>query len=93
MLDIFDGKRRLQVVLDAPDQTLFNKWAKERLELYKHLEPNAPLRDVSPPTDIPASHRVMVGPMVSDTIWSVVLGNHEAAGLRHVLRTAAQLPE
>ena len=93
MLDIFDGKHRLQVVLDAPDQTLFNRWAKEMLELYKRLEPNAPLRDVAPPTDIPASHRVMVGPVVSDTIWSVVLGNHEASGLRHVLRTAAQLPE
>ena len=93
MLDIFDGKHRLQVVLDAPDQLLFNKWAKERLELYKRLEPNAPLRDVAPPTDIPASHRVMVGPLVSDAIWEVVLGNHEAAGLRHVLRTAAQLTE
>ena len=93
MLDIFDGKHRLQVVLDAPEQSLFNRWAKERLELYKRLEPNAPLRDEAPPTDIPASHRVMVGPLVSDAIWAVVLGNHEAAGLRHVLRTAAQLTE
>jgi hypothetical protein len=28
MLDIFDGKNRLQVVLGDPDQHLFNKWAK-----------------------------------------------------------------
>ena len=89
MLDIFDGKCRLQVVRNEPEEALFNKWANERLELYKRLEPNAPPRDMAPPTDIPASHGVMVGPMVSDAIWQVVLGNHEAAGLRHVLRTAA----
>jgi len=93
MLDIFDGKHRLQVVLNCPEEALFNAWARERQELYKRLEPNAPLRDVAPPTDIPASHRIMVGPMVSDAIWQVVLGNHEAAGLRHVLRTAAQLQD
>ena len=81
------------MVLNAPEEALFNKWAKERLELYKRLEPHSPPRDVSPPTDIPANHRVTVGPLVSDSIWSVVLGNHEAAGLRHVLRTAAQLTE
>jgi hypothetical protein len=79
--------------LGDPDQHLFNKWARERFELYKRLEPNAPLRDVAPPTDIPASHRIMVGPLVSDAIWEVVLGNHEANGLRHVLRTAAQLEQ
>ena len=75
--------------MDGP----FNKWAKERLELHKRLEPNAPPRDVAPPTDIPASYRVMVGPLVSDAIWQVALGNHGAAGLRHVLKTAAQLTE
>ena len=93
MLDIFDGKHRLQVVLQCPPEALFNAWARERQELYKRLEPNAPLRDAAPPTDIPASHRIMVGPLVSDAIWQVVLGNHEAAGLRHVLKTAAQLTD
>ena len=80
-------------VLQCPPEALFNAWARERQELYKRLEPNAPLRDVAPPTDIPASHRIMVGPLVSDAVWQVVLGNHEAAGLRHVLKTAAQLTD
>ena len=93
MLDIFDGKNRLQVLLNGPNEALFNKWAKEKLELYKRLEPNEAPRDMSPPTDIPANRRIMVGPLVSDAIWEVVLGNHEAAGPRHVLKTAAQLTQ
>jgi len=90
MLDFFDGTHRLQVILDEPDVHLFNRWAKDRFELYKRLEPNAAPRDEAPPTNVPAKHRIQVGPLLSSTIWSIVLGNHEAPGFRHVAKLAQQ---
>jgi hypothetical protein len=91
MLDFFDGKFRLQVILDEPCIHLWNRWARDRHELYKRLEPNAPPRDEAPATDIPARHRIQVNSMVSEAIWQVVLGNHEKPGLEWVSNVARNM--
>ena len=90
MLDIYDGQNRVQIILNEPDEALWNRWAKDRVELYKRLEPNNAPRDEAPPSDVPASHRIQLGPLVSDAIWQIVLGNYEAAGLRHIHDIAQQ---
>ena len=84
MLDLFDGAHRVQIILNEPDEALWNKWARDRLELYKRLEPNAAPRDEAPPTDVFPSRRSQLKDLVSDAVWQVVLGNHEAEGLRHI---------
>ena len=52
MLDISDGNQKIQIITNEPDEALWNRWAKDRMELYKRLEPNAAPRDEAPPTDV-----------------------------------------
>ena len=90
MLDFFDGFTRIQLIVDEPEQGLWNRWARDRMELYRRLEPNAAPRDEAPPRDIPASHRIQLSPLVSQAIWELVLGNYEASALRHIQDVAKQ---
>ena len=90
MLDICDGQSRVQLILNEPDEALWNRWARDRMELCKRLEPNEAPRDEAPPSDVPSSHRIQLSALVSDAVWQVVLGNHEAAGLRHIQDIAQQ---
>ncbi|CAE7412904.1 ppsC [Symbiodinium sp. CCMP2592] len=87
---------QLQLILDEPPQHLYESWIKDRIELYKRVEPTAAPRDRSLRVNPSLSSRLrfsktnLMG-QVSDMIWSVVLSNPERDGLKKIHELAASL--
>ena len=73
-------------MVDEPPQAEYNKWANDRIEYYKRVEPNAPIRDIAPDVSLPAGHRVRLRGIASEAVWKIVLTNPEVAGLQAINR-------
>jgi hypothetical protein len=58
MIQIGSGGQRIQIILNDPPLDLYNKWANDRIEYYKRVEPNAPLRDVAPEMTDKTAYRI-----------------------------------
>ena len=100
MVQIGNGQNKIQLILVEPQEALYNQWANDRIEFYKRVEPNAPVRDVAPEFSEKAAHRLRLRKMASDAVWDVVLSNPEKAGLaaiqqlgrRHELKKVVFVP-
>ena len=80
MVQIGNGKEKIQLILDEPPEAMYNKWCNDRIEFYKRIEPNAPLRDVKPEATA-ALCRLRFRGLASDAVWSVILSNPEQSTL------------
>ena len=84
----------LQLVLDEPPQDLHNRWIKDRVEFYKRVEPLAP-RDErldlvgGPQNRLRFSTSNGLG-VVSDALWTTILGNEEVSSLKMIHQVAMQ---
>ena len=85
----------LQLVLDEPPQELHNRWIKDRMEYYKRVEPLAAPRDErldlvgGPQNRFRFSTSNGLG-VVSDALWTTILGNEEMASLKMIHQVAMQ---
>ena len=86
LLQLSGSTGKLQLVVDEPPQAEYNQWANERIEYYKRVEPNAPVRDIAPDITLPAAHRVRLRDISSEAVWKIVLTNPEKAGLQAINR-------
>jgi hypothetical protein len=86
MLQLSGVTGKIQLVVDEPPEIEYNQWANDRIEYYKCVEPNAPIRDVAPDVTLPAAHRVRLRGLASEAVWKVVLTNPEKAGLQAINR-------
>ena len=84
MIQIGSGGHRIQIILNDPPLDLYNKWANDRIEYYKRVEPNAPFRDVAPEMTETAAYRIRLTGAASVAVWSVILSNPEQAGLANI---------
>ena len=73
-------------MVDEPPEQEYNQWANDRIENYKRVELNAPIRDVAPDVTLPAAHRLRLRGLASEAVWKVVLTNPEKAGLQAIYR-------
>jgi hypothetical protein len=89
-IQINDGTACLQIILDSPDESLWNRWAKERAVRCKRLELNEPCRDVAPTlADAPESHRCRFEGVASDAIWEILYTNPDMGTIVELDRLAA----
>ena len=85
----------LQLVLDEPPQELHNRWIKDRMEFYKRVEPLAAPRDErldlvgGPQNRLRFSTSNGLG-VVSDALWTTILGNEEVSSLKMIHQVAMQ---
>ena len=87
MVEIYTGDHIIQLVLDEPPEDAENKWAKERIELYKRLEPSEPPLDEAPinfDKDGRPVDRIIYNGEHSDRIWRILYTNANAEELRHL---------
>ena len=85
----------LQLVLDEPPQELHNRWIKDRVEYYKRVEPLAAPRDerldlVGGPQNRFRFSTSNGSGVVSDALWTTILGNEEMASLKMIHQVAMQ---
>ena len=71
----------LQLVVDEPPQDLHNRWIKDRVEYYKRVEPLAAPRDERTSNGLG---------LVSDALWTTILGNEEVSSLKMIHQVAMQ---
>ena len=90
MVQIGNGHEKIQLILDEPPESLYNKWANERIEFYKRVEPNAPVRDAAPELTVQAKYRLRLRKQVSEVIWNVILSNPEKGGLEAIQQLGRQ---
>ncbi len=90
MVQIGHGHEKVQLILDEPPESLYNKWANERIEFYKRVEPNAPVRDAVPELTVQAKYRLRLRKQVSEVIWNVILSNPEKRGLEAIQQLGLQ---
>ena len=73
---LYDGTHCVQVILDEPPTLEWNQWCNQRVEYYKRLEPNEPVRDVYPVLPkVPNTHKLRFSGPDSDQIWRVLYTN------------------
>ena len=75
-VEVSNGEVKLQLILDGPDQQLFDKWAKSRVNWMKRFAPNGTLDDIPPPKGDPTQRHVL-GPDASAAFWQHVLQQPE----------------
>ncbi len=86
MFQIGSGERHIQLSMDKPPDREYTDWCNSRIECYKRVEPNAPLRDVAPETTSPARNRIRFTGLASDAIWKVILSNPEQKTLQDIAK-------
>ena len=84
-----------ELVLDEPPQELHNRWIKDRVEYYKRVEPLAAPRDErldlvgGPQNRFRFSTSNGLG-VVSEALWTTILGNEEVSSLKMIHQVAMQ---
>eukprot|EP00438_Fugacium_kawagutii_P012476 Skav236398 [mRNA] locus=scaffold1702:44549:45178:- [translate_table: standard] len=83
----------LQMVLDEPPEGLYNRWIQERVEVYKRVEPLAAPRDERLQLVGGRTNRLRFSSTnglgeVSNTIWQIILANHDKDGLKIIQEVA-----
>ena len=86
MLQIGSGDNHIQLIMDEPPDRECSDWCNSRIEFYKRVEPNAPLRDVAPDTKSPAKNRIRFSGLASAAVWKVILSNPEQKTLEDIAK-------